>query len=100
MTDHTPPIHFQPGSSSVQRGAATKTRVIRLAGIVLATAMAVVGCGPAETYVVKSIGTVAAANGSVLVVCRGLSEPSRTMTKRWDPVVQVAPVVGEKWLCN
>ena len=74
-------------------------RVVRLAGMVLA-AVLVAGCGLAETYVVKSIGTVAGPDGTVPVVCWGQHEPSRTKTKKWDPLVQIAPAVGEKWLCN
>jgi len=74
-------------------------RVVRLAGMVLA-AVLVAGCGLAETYVVKSIGTVAGPDGTVPVVCQGQNEPSRTKTKKWDPLVQIAPAVGEKWLCN
>lgn len=58
-------------------------------------------CAAPETpkvWTVLAIAPVAGPDGTVAVTC-WLHDTDETRERQWDPLVQVAPVLGERWLC-
>jgi hypothetical protein len=61
--------------------------------------IAAVGCTDTKSYVVLGFAPTAGPDGLIAVTC-WLPDTDLTRERKWDPVAQVAPVIGEEWLCN
>jgi hypothetical protein len=70
-----------------------------LATTLSAVALVISGCGLLDTYVVRTVAPSAGPDGKIGVTC-WVKDTAKTREKRWDPLVQSAPVIGERWLCN
>lgn len=67
--------------------------IVRLAAAAAAPVLLFAAGCLGETYVVRQVdGTT--------VICGEKGTPEKTFTREWDPIVQVAPEVGQEWLCN
>lgn len=50
------------------------------------------GCSK-EIYVVRQVQGTS-------VTCGAMTKPEKTFIREWDPIVQIAPEIGQEWLCN